>query len=432
MQDKWINDGIRSAIGVVAQLVENEKELQNSSDPVQKLLYASLCTGLEVELVEWYEEFKEEYLAEGRTEEALQADMRPVNSMWKVYQLLKKAGNREEILRSLQRSKGAADFDGLPDDIREEIAAGFQNSQDTGLANFEDNPFFKELVRRETKGQQEAETTISIARSNDMTIRSGELSIYESEILNNLAKCKREGFQTLKSGECFLSLGQLYKWISGGAKDSLSDVQRAELMEALRAMRRRSISYTTEEHLADVLGVEIPGELSGFKVKEADEQLLTCDFYTGEIKGQTATVIVFKFARVINRMLDVFPWYETTSEAVKRIQYTRNGLLKDWNLTKERIELRTSILRFAFSYIRARTAGKPYSNRKPYADIFEECKIDTTHRQKKKRKIEDIAVILNHLQRIGLISSWEEYTNRGSKKPDGIAIRVAKALTEGG
>ena len=108
--------------------------------------------------------------------------------------------------------------------------------------------------------------------------------------------------------------------------------------------------------------------------------------------------------------------------------------MKPWALSDNRIALRSVILSFVYSYIRARAAGKPHSNKLPYSAIFERCEVDTNSPETVKRAKNDIGVIMNHLtacQHIKELKSWNEYTNKGSKKPDGIEISLRLPEIEG-
>ena len=418
MTDAEVERGLRLALSLYElgrKIAESEKA--ESID----LLMLEVLQG---EFSRWYEKGK---AARSENLHEWVQDIKPVMDIMRLFYAV-----MEEVEHKSKNAEGEEiAIDGLPSDIKHEIIEGLKNTQETGIAYIVDNPLLKELVKRGAT-QQQTDSNIKVISEGDLTVKKGDLTIYQNEILNNLAKCKKEGLQVLKSGKCYLTVGQLYKWISGGAKDSLSEVQRNELINALSEMRGKGLKYSTSEELADILGIELDAELAEFKVEEADEQLISCNFYTGTIRGQKSTLIVFEFARIINNMLDCLPWYEPMDQEVKRVQYIDSkGKLKDWNLTKERIELRTCVYKFVFSYIRARSVGSGYSNKKTYASIFEECQIDVSHRQKRQRRLQDIAVILDHLKMKGIISGWEEYANRGSKRPDGIKIRVAKEIVEG-
>ena len=99
--------------------------------------------------------------------------------------------------------------------------------------------------------------------------------------------------------------------------------------------------------------------------------------------------------------------------------------LKVWTLNESRIALRTVIIDFLLRYARTRRAGRNYSNKLPYKEVFRLCGISTKNRMEVRRAKNSIAVILSHLEGCGglsMLKSWREYSNKGSKKPDGIEI----------
>ena len=99
--------------------------------------------------------------------------------------------------------------------------------------------------------------------------------------------------------------------------------------------------------------------------------------------------------------------------------------LKPFVLSENRIALRAVILDFVYRYIRARAVNRAYSNKLPYALIYERCNVDVKSREATKRARADIAVILNHLvncDSLQELKTWSEYKNKRSKKADGIQI----------
>lgn len=125
-------------------------------------------------------------------------------------------------------------------------------------------------------------------------------------------------------------------------------------------------------------------------------------------------------------MFKTLNWYEYMPLELKGVKkIAADGSLKTWNLTKSRIEIRTSIYIFVSSYTRAKNSGRPISNKKSYKVILKECGYDNYEALEwnvKNRKKKDIAVILDWLAYNNVIGSWEEYTNRGRKNPDGIQL----------
>lgn len=101
--------------------------------------------------------------------------------------------------------------------------------------------------------------------------RSG-LTLYEIEIIDALAKCLRDSEQVTADGKCFCSIGQIAHWITGNKH--LKQPQIDEITQALESLSRRQIE---------------------------NEPLIQIKFSTGKIRNQTATIVIFNFARISSR-----------------------------------------------------------------------------------------------------------------------------------
>lgn len=408
---------------MVVVLYDLVEDLKTCTDPAVKEMKLRFADDIAAIVTSCYMNYREKFFQSGGSPEQFVKIIRPVIDVLRRYMELKE-GKTDAI--SIQ---------GLPPDDLQDIIQGLTAEKETAVSYYDETPVIKELVNRSKAGKQ-GKTVATFGNYGNMTIRKGELGIFEYEVFSALAKCLREGRIT-KSGRCYIKIVDVNKELSGAGKDSMKPKRREDIISAFDKMGFR-IEYATNEDLSDILGIdpdELDEEFADIKINYRNEQFLSYEILGGTQYGQPIELVVFKLADVVCKMIEAFPWYETVEYEDKRIQYiAETGELKDWTLTKERIELRTSIFRFVNGYTRARTMGKNFSNKKPYDDIFEECKIDTSHRQKRARRISDIAVIMDHLQRRGIISSWKEYTNTRSKKPDGIEIRVSKqrlTLTEG-
>lgn len=226
--------------------------------------------------------------------------------------------------------------------------------------------------------------------------RSG-LTLYEIEIADALAKCLWDNEQVTTDGKCFCSIGQISYWMTHNKH--LKQPQADEIMQALESLSRRQIE---------------------------NEPLIQIKFSTGKIRNQPATIVTYNFARILTQMFKTLNWYEYMPLELKGVKkIAADGSLKTWNLTKSRIEIQTSIYIFVSSYTRAKNSGRPISNKKSYKVILKECEYDNYEALEwnvKNRKKKDIAVILDWLAYNNVIGSWEEYTNRGRKNPDGIQL----------
>ena len=400
---------------MVMLLYDLVEDLKVCTDPTVKDMKMRFADEVAAMVTSWYVEYKSEFLKSNGNQSFFMLSVRPVIDVLRRYMELKEG------------KTDAISIPGLPPEDLEDIIQGLTAEKETAVSYYDETPVIKELVSRSKDGKQE-KTIAKFGNHGNITIRKGELGIFEYEVFNALAKCLREG-RISRSGKCYTKIVTVNKELSGAGKDSMKQSRREDIINALDKMGFR-IEYATSKNLSDILGIEqdeLDEEFANIKIDYMDEQFMVYKLLTGTQYGQPIEIVQFEFAGVIRKVIEKFGWREIVDYEDKRIQYIApTGELKDWQLTKERIELRTCIFRFVIGYTRARTAGKVYSNKKPYDDIFVECKIDTSHRQKRKRHIEAIAVIMEHLQRRGMIESWNEYTNMKSKKPDGIEIKVSK------
>ena len=320
--------------------------------------------------------------------------------------------------------------------IEDEIFNVLKSTRPSSMVYIENNPLIKELLSRKQKQEVNIETASSIQTTKsetesgvkiidsiqDMTISGGSISLYQSEIINALAKCLRDNEQVTTDGKCFCSIGQIAHWMTGNKH--LKQPQIDEITQALESLSEQRIKYTTTADISKFLN--LPETASDIAIGKGNEQILQADFFSGKIRNQPATIVIFNFARILTQMFKTLNWYEDMPMELKGVKkIAADGSLKTWNLTKSRIEVRTSLYLFVSSYARAKNSGKLISNKKSYKAIFEECGYDNYEElawNQKNRKKKDIAVILDWLVYNDVIGGWEEYTNKGNKTPDGIQI----------
>lgn len=413
--DYEILDPDSNEFKMVVLLYDLVEDLKVCTDPTVKEMKMRFADEVAAMVTSWYVEYRDEFFKSNRKQALFAITVRPVIDVLRRYMELKEG------------KIDAISIPGLPEEDLQDIIQGLTSEKETAVSYYDETPVIKELVNRSKPGKQ-GKTVATFGDHGNITIRKGELGIFEYEVFSALAKCLREGRIT-RSGKCYTKIVTVNKELSGAGKDSMKQSRREDIIDAFDKMGFR-IEYATSENLSDILGIdpdELDEEFANIKIDFMDEQFLTYKLLKGTQYGQPVEIVYFEFADVIRKVIEKFGWREIVDYEDKRIQYiAKTGEIKDWSLTKKRIELRTCIFRFVIGYTRARTAGKVYSNKKPYNDIFTECKIDTSHPMNKKRCKEDIAVIMDHLQRRGMIESWNEYTNMKSKKPDGIEIKVSK------
>ena len=301
-----------------------------------------------------------------------------------------------------------------------------------------------------------------------MTINGGYLDDYETDILECIAKFKNDG-QVTKKGKIYCTLSQLYRAQRHGAGTTRpTKAQRDELLQAVKAMAKeeRKIDFDLSFSLAGIMPNGDNAEFDGGAVR-----IVGFDEYRGKIRGQRDTLLIFDQTPILNEIAEYMRLGEIIPQEIKAItqpryylEYTdengqtvkrsfdtndsrrkfcsKNGIKKaditdfyekldNYTLSKQRIRIRHIIFNFAFSYLRARQAGKPHSNKLPYAVIWQRAGADVKTREQLKRNKAAVAVIFDHLKRVGIIGRWTEYYNNGSKKPDGVQISISKELKGG-
>lgn len=280
------------------------------------------------------------------------------------------------------------------------------------------DPFTKALLQRK-QGAIYAGTSPDTGEIAEINIVNGYITPYEKEIIESIAKFKADG-QTTERGKTWFTLGQLYRAMRHGAgTTSPLKTQKETLLQALNELERpeRKIFYSLNEAVQTWGGFDKIG--GRIRVISFDEEY-------GKYRGQEDILIILDNTPIICEIAERLKMVETIDQSIKAIiTYKEGQKPRKWNLTENRIALRSVILDFVYTYIRARAANKCQSNKLPYKKIFELCKIDTKSRETTKRAKKDIAVILEHLKRceaLPELKDWKEYTNKRSTAADGIEI----------
>lgn len=334
---------------------------------------------------------------------------------------------------------------------------------DSGLTVINKSPATKALMEGKT-GCIYFGTNPDTGNRAEAIIKSGFLTVYEKEVLECISKFKIDG-QITNTGKIWFTLGQLYRSLRHGAgTQSPTEEQKKALLQQLAELS--SEDRKIEFRLTEALKV-----WGGFEATGGRIRILGFDELYGKIRGQEDILIILDQTPILNALSENVFMYERPPQEVKAIQEHRytlelkepitiNGkaakrrsftsnearrsfckkhgitteniakygeLKKPVALSENRIALRGYLQTFVFGYISARAAGTPYSNKMPYSQIFEACKIKTSSRESVKRAKEFIALVLDHYMacaELPELKRWEEYTNKGSRTPDGIQIFV--------
>ena len=334
---------------------------------------------------------------------------------------------------------------------------------DSGLTVINKSPVTKKLIDGET-GTVYFGTNPDTGNRAEAIIKSGFLTVYEKEVLECISKFKIDG-QITNTGKIWFTLGQLYRALRHGAgTQSPTEAQKQALLQQL--VELSSDTRKIEFRLTEALKV-----WGGFEATGGRIRILGFDELYGKIRGQEDVLIILDQTPILNALSENVFMYERppqevkaisqhrytltlkepvtiNGKAVKRRSFTSNearrnfckkygikaGDIADFGevtkpaaLSENRIALRGYLQTFVFGYISARAAGALYSNKMPYSQILEACKINTGSRESVKRAKEFIALVLDHYaacKELPELKGWTEYTNKGSKTPDGIQIFV--------
>lgn len=338
------------------------------------------------------------------------------------------------------------------------------HSFDSGLTVINDSPVIKRLIKREVgdivlgKNDETGETAI-------FTLLEGYITPYEKEVLECISKFRRDGQVTGQDNRTWFTIGQLYRAMRHGPGTTrVTKEQRKSLLHTLSELAddKRRIKFELNEYL------KIWG---GFMTNGGRMRIIGYDEYYGKIRGQEDLLVVLDNTPLICALAENLNMYECPPQDVKAIEQTRYTLqLKTprlidgeyktkydfataeeleeflrlyaiqqqdiaergestaaWLLSENRIALRNVLTTFVYGYIRARAASQPkaYSNKLPYAAIFERCSVKSGNREVVRRVKKDVQVIMEHfLRKIPELKGWSEYTNKFEGAATGIEIFV--------
>lgn len=346
-----------------------------------------------------------------------------------------------------------------------ETAVGKFTTRDSGQSFYNASPVLKQMLSGEQgKAEIVLGTNNETGEAAIFTLLSGYITPYEKEVIECVSKFKLDG-QLTDKGKIWFTVGQLYRAMRHGAgTQSPTKEQRAALMDALTELSKpeRKLTFKLNDYLKT---------WGGFETNGGRVRLIGFDELFGKIRGQEDILIILDDTPIICAVAENLHMWEPIPQAVKAIKQERYTLTyiaadgkeknrsfatnearqkfckktgltgkdiiahdvqaKAWALSENRIALRTVLLSFVYSYLRARESGARISNKLSYAQIFERCGV-SENREEQKRAKEYIAIILNHfVKTVDGLNSWTEYTNKGSTKPDGVQISIGSALIEG-
>lgn len=316
----------------------------------------------------------------------------------------------------------------LPELTKEEIE--ILKKVETDKAFLSDDPFLRVVTQKNINIANYGEP----GRINILE-RTGDLTPYHAAVFDTAIKAYKVGKVT-KDGYIMLSENQAIKTLLG-TTGTPSQKQKDDFLQAWKDMQNARIRYETTADFSKMLGFDESELQAAFKNVDQTETDITNDpalvrdFRVREnrkIDGKPTNIYYIQPSKIMKYVLDRFDWYEQIPQDIQRVEYIdKNGAKKALVMSNQRITLRRYIYLWVYKRIRARADGKmQYSLLLPYKDIFADCGIDISHRQEKARRLDDIRIILDHLQTEKVIASWNQYYVQDGKVLQGVEVHLFK------
>lgn len=232
----------------------------------------------------------------------------------------------------------------------------------------------------------------------------------EYNVLRSIMAFYKAG-QVTAGGNVYFTAGQMYRKIRHGAGSGSLPANRApqkEIEKTLEQLERRITMSFSEGAFA---WIRLDGENVRFEGRTARPNILQYTPIDGAINGKEETLYIINNLPVICAITEQINQGELLPQAYLGIQqHTGNGWRR-WNLTEQRINVRTALELWVMQAYRAREAGKPISLKKPYADIMQESRTTDTNKGRALAKSKEAAaVVLDWWKHCGFIADWGVYS----------------------
>ena len=300
-----------------------------------------------------------------------------------------------EIIEAFQKEQAASlELRAMALDIVSKSAA-----KDSGRSVTDQSLLTKMLLKKEDTGIVTLGTKDGIEKQGRAQI-SGRLTLIEYNILRSILSYQFDN-EVEKGGGITVSASQLYnKMRRGKGSRKVNKSQQAEIHNYMLGLERR-IQIWLNDPASAWLGIN--------EERRKNMRILHFDYDEGVINGQrTEYYYTIYNVGLLHEIAYRAGQLERIPQEVLAIEEYNGEKWKNWTLSEKRIKLRTVLELFYYQLMRVQRGI--VSNKKPYADIFAEVEGIKTRADVKRAK-EDIAVILNYWQHIGLFASWREYGN---------------------
>jgi hypothetical protein len=402
---------LRKGLRIAFSLYETAQQIRSGNDEKIKDIEFLLLDNLQNDFTQWYANYKA--LKSDNPAEFVR-DIKPIMDVVKLYYSL--VGKQESDTGTEAPSE-------LPAEIIDIL-----NIADTDEAMLDDNPILRTMTRKGIDVANYGE-----AGHIKIIEHGGKLTPFHAEVFSTAIKAYRSKKVT-KEGYIVLTENQAIK-IMLGTSGTPSEKQKNDFRQAWEDMRAENMTYETTETLAQIMGIEqeqledfVPG------IKPGSTNVVEEYFVQGlkvikrqTVNGKQTDIYLIKPSDIVKKCIDNFPWYEEISPDIQRVlKEDKGGNLTIWGYSKKRIKMKQYIFSWVYKNKRARANDrKKHRLQLPYETIFEECGINTSHRQEKARRIEDVETVLSHLKRTGEIADWKQYADK-TGKARGIEIYLYK------
>ena len=354
---------------------------------------------LQIAFEQWYRDYKN---VKSKNMAEWVEDVKPVIDVIKAYyELMDNIGDSTQTTALLELTKEEMEILTKPE---------------TENAILSDDPYLRATTQ---KSRTIANYGEKIGQLNIIE-RKGILTPYHAAVYDTAIKAYKNG-KISPNGYIMLSENQAIRTLLG-TTGTPSKAQKKMFYQAWEEMSQARIEYETTTEFAKNLGYdEAAVEKAYSDVKRTKTQTLESEtlvksftvMKNKEIQGKKTNVYFIEPSEIMKYVLSKLElkWQEEIPKTIQRVSYIDgNGEFKDWQLSAQRITIRQYIYSWVYKKIRDRaTGGAKYRLLLPYEKIFEDCCIDISHRQEKKRRTEDIETVLNYLQLMEVIAKWNQY-----------------------
>lgn len=413
------NAQIEKGKQLASMMLFNLEKMTKAEDG-KRVIYKAALQAFASELFEWYESQK---AANADNIKQWREDIKPIIDMVRQYQRFAETYNTdyEEAEPSDTVNKNRKSIEELTNEIQEDIQPILEefSPEFYNRALIDRSPIMRNLVERNNK-------PFLLNRNDGITLEivDGYLTNFEKEILEDITLCILEGRVTEKN-RVIIPICRLYEMMRGGHGKKPSKKQQTALLERLNELERKIEIIANKE-------IKLPEKYFGEDATTTGGKfwIITFDEIYTKNKGQPTTYLMLPNVPLICGLLYEFGMFETVSEelkAIKEYNPSKNSY-EPVILTDQRIAIRQIVFSFVFKYRRARENGNLCSNRLNYKTIFQEFNIKPNDRKTPKRIKDFTSIILDHLVKCEVIANWNEYTNKGSKKPDGVEVYLERMV----